>query len=105
MLRGLIFLVSLGTRALRTICRRRANLVMEKPRPAAASDGAQEGAAASTPRRHRPRILGRAPKFVAGVGEPLGHRQRRHSRAVESGSVPTILDSDLAQTLSRPTSD
>ena len=47
-----------------------------KPRSEAASDGVQERATPATPRRHGPRILGCAPKLVAGVGEPLGHRQR-----------------------------
>ncbi len=105
MLRVLIFLVSLSARAIRAICRRRADLVIEnlalrqqvtalkkeRPRPPLEDTG--------------PRILGGGPKLVAGVGEPFAYRQRRHSRAVESGTVPTILDSALQQALSRPTSD
>ena len=105
MLRVLIFLVSLGARAIRAMCRCRADLVIENLGPAAASYGVEEGAPPATARGHGPSILGCAPKLVASVGEPARYRERRHGRPVESRSVPPILGSDLPSALSRSTSD
>ena len=67
--------------------------------------GAKEGATQTTHRRHGPSLLGSSSRLLARVGKPLGHRQRRYGREVESGSIPTILGEDLAATLSRPASD
>ena len=91
MLRVLIFLVSLGARAIRAICRRRADLVIENL-------ALRQQVTALKKERPRPPLedadrafLGGAPKLLAGVGEPFAYRQRRHRRAVESGTIPTIL--------------
>ena len=76
-----------------------------KPGPAAAGYGAQEGAPPATARRRGPRILGGASSLVAWMGNSLTHRQHRHRCPVKSGSIPTVLDSDLPQALSRPAAD
>ena len=58
----LIVLVSLGTRALRAVCRGRAG--DGESRSSAAGDRAQEGMAAPGVGRRRPRILGRPSPFA-----------------------------------------
>ena len=105
MLRVLIFLVSLGARAIRAMCRCRADLVIENL-------ALRQQVTALKKERPRPpledtdrAILGCAPKLVASVGEPARYRERRHGRPVESRSVPPILGSDLPSALSRSTSD
>ncbi len=105
MLRVLIFLVSLGARALRAMCRRRADLVIEnlalrqqvtalkkeRPHPATA--------------RRRSSLPGRTPKLVARVGESPAHRQRGYSSPVASGSVQAILGENIPTKSGRPRVD
>ena len=99
MLRVLIFLVSLGSRAIRAMSRRRADLVNENLALWQQVTALKKGRPPASARGHRPSILGCASNLVARMGEPLIRRQRRHGRAVESGSIPTILDKDLADAI------
>ncbi len=99
MFRAVIFLVTLGARALQAMCRRRADLVIGKPRSAATSDGAEERAPAPTARRRRSSLLGGASRIVASVGQSSGHRQSRHGGRVESGAISTMLDAHLEHAL------
>ncbi len=66
MLRIVIFLVSLGARAIRAMCRRRADLMIENL--------ALRQQVPATARGHGPSILGCASSLVAQVGAPLTRR-------------------------------
>ena len=96
MLRVLIFLVSLGARAIRAMCRCRADLVIENL-------ALRQQVTALKKERPRPPLEDTDRAFrssVASVGEPARYRERRHGRPVESRSVPPILGSDLPSALS-----
>ena len=95
MLHILIFLVSLSARAIRAMCRCRADLVIENLALRQQVTRAQERAPAPTARGRRPSLLGGAPPIVANVGESPCHRQGRYRCAVESGSIPTVLGEDF----------
>ncbi len=105
MLRVLIFLVSLGARVARAMCRRRADLVMENL-------ALRQQVTALTKERLRP-PLDDADRAFWWRFEPRGlDGQLAYSSStptplnpVESGSIPTVLDSDLPQPLSRPAAD
>lgn len=104
MLRVLIFLVSLGARAIRAICRRRADLVIENL-------ALRQQVTALKKERPRPPLEDADRAFWVALRSSWPAWASRlvivnaDSRAVESGAIPTILDSDLQQALSRPTSD
>ena len=66
-----------------------------KPRAEAAGDGAEAGAATPTPRRCRPRVLGRTSTIVVWVDDSPAHRQPGYRGPVAPGSVPAILGEDL----------
>ena len=87
MLNVVVFLVSLGVRAIRAMCRRRADLVLENVGFAAASDGAEERAPTPTARRHGTGFLGCPSRFVARVGEPPAHRPRGHRSPLASRPI------------------
>lgn len=94
MLQILIFIVSLGARAIRTMCRRRADLVLENLT-------LRQQMMAFKKERPRPpledvdRAFWGAPSIVASVGKSSCHRQGRHRCAVASGSVQAILGEDF----------
>ena len=98
MLRILIFLVTLGARALRAMCRRRADRVIENL-------ALRQQVTALKKQRPRPpledvdRALGGASRIVASVGQSSSHRQSRHGGRVESGPISTILDAHLERAL------
>ena len=105
MLRVLIFLVSLGARAIRAMCRCRADLVIENL-------ALRQQVTALKKERPRPPLEDTDRAFWVAlrsswpsVGEPARYRERRHGRPVESRSVLPILGSDLPSALSRSTSD
>ncbi len=104
MLRVLIFLVSLGARALRAMCRRRADLVIENLALRQQVTALKRRAPPPTARRRRSSFLGRTPKLVARVGESPAHRQRGYSSPVASGSVQAILGEDFPTPASGTTS-
>ena len=105
MLRVLIFLVSLGARAIRAMCRRRADLVIENL-------ALRQQVTALKKERPRPPLedtdrafwVALRSSWPAWASRPR-YRERRHGRPVESRSVPPILGSDLPFALSRSTSD
>ena len=74
----IVFLVSLGVRVIRAMCRRRADLVLENV-------ALRQQVTALKKERPRPPLedtetgfLGCPSRFVARVGEPPAHRPRGH---------------------------
>ena len=100
-----VFLVSLGVRAIRAMCRRRADLVLENV-------ALRQQVTALKKERPRPPLddTERAfwvalREFVARVGEPPAHRPRGHRSPLASRPIPTVLGKDLAAPPSRSASD
>ena len=77
MLRAVIFLVSLGARALRAMCRHRADLVIENLALRQPGDSSEEGPPAATARRRRSSVLGGAIDVLKRWARAL-FLQRRH---------------------------
>ena len=101
MLNVVVFLVSLGVRAIRAMCRRRADLVLENV-------ALRQQVTALKKERPRPPLedtepgfLGCSSRFVARVGEPPAHRPRGHRSPLASRPIPTVLGKYLAAPPSR----
>ena len=105
MLHVLIFLVSLGGCVVRAMCRRRADLVMENL-------ALREQVTALKKERLRPPLDDADRAFwvaleLRGLDGQLAYSSSIPTPlpGVGSGSIPTVLDSDLPQALSRPAAD
>ncbi len=103
MLRVLISLVSLGARAIRAMCRRRADLVIENL-------ALRQQLTALKKERPRPPLEDTDRAFWVALRSSWPAWASRlvivnAGRPVESRSVPPILGSNLPSALSRPASD
>ena len=74
----IVFLVSLGVRAIRAMCRHRADLVLENVALRQQVTALKKERPTPTARRHGTGFLGCPSRFVARVGEPPAHRPRGH---------------------------
>ena len=94
MLDVVVFLVSLGVRAIRAMCRHhRADLVLENVALRQQVMALKKERPRPPPRQHGTGFLGCPSRFVARVGEPPAHRPRGHRGPLASRPILTVVPS------------